>query len=166
MTLLGFFPTTLYRGAGRDSIPRQSVELHQTGTFRTLYRLSYSAAAICYKLGFAKAANLSIQFIVGCSRALKWGVCWRARYWEDRKRRNLSSQRESNSPPLEYKVTHNCFSTLANVSTSEHRVKMLFLVISSFVAHWLKARWRHQKTPSWLCTPFLNGSIHFRIKWH
>ena len=71
MTLLGFFPTTLYRGAGRDSIPRQSVDLHQTGTFRTLYRLSYSAAAICYKLGFAKAANLSIQFIVGCSRALK-----------------------------------------------------------------------------------------------
>ena len=32
-------------GLSRDSNPRQSVELHQTGTFRMLYRLSYIAAA-------------------------------------------------------------------------------------------------------------------------
>ena len=51
MTLLGFFLTPMpWRnkrkdGPSRDSNPRQSVELHQTGTFRTLYQLSYSAAA-------------------------------------------------------------------------------------------------------------------------
>ena len=33
-----------------DSNPRQSVQLHQTGTFWTLYQLSYSAAAKFKKL--------------------------------------------------------------------------------------------------------------------
>ena len=32
-------------GLSRDSNPRQSEELHQTGTFWTLYRLSHGAAA-------------------------------------------------------------------------------------------------------------------------
>ena len=35
MALLGFFPTTLYRGAGRDSIPRQSVELNLSDALPT-----------------------------------------------------------------------------------------------------------------------------------
>ena len=44
MALLGFFPTTLCRG--QDSNSQLSLELHQPKTFwRTLYRLSYLAAA-------------------------------------------------------------------------------------------------------------------------
>ena len=51
MALLGFFLTPMPRrnkrrdGLSRDSNPCQSEELHQTGTFWTLYRLSHGAAA-------------------------------------------------------------------------------------------------------------------------
>ena len=45
----------------RVSNPRQSVELHQTGTFRTLYRLSYSAAA-----------NFQIKLIWNIDAEKKW----------------------------------------------------------------------------------------------
>ena len=59
-----FFLTPMPRGNKMVSLgirtPRQSVELHQTGTFRTLYWLSYSAAAIISEV----LVLLSFAFII------------------------------------------------------------------------------------------------------
>ena len=60
---LDYFPNS---SASRESNPRQSVKLHQTATFRTLYQLSYAAAAKNLYIGVLLRKNrLNINTMCG-----------------------------------------------------------------------------------------------------